>query len=60
MCSLLPFSIEDKIKMLKEEHLSERIMIAIRSLNKVRHLLRLSLIHISRAGVLYSKKAKKI
>lgn len=29
MCSLLPFSIEDKIKMLKEENLSERIMIAI-------------------------------
>ena len=41
MCSLLPFSIEDKIKMLKEEKLSERIMIAIRSLNKVRHLLRI-------------------
>ena len=41
MCSLLPFSIEDKIKMLKEENLSERIMIAIRSLNKVRHLLRI-------------------
>jgi len=39
MCSLLPFSIEDKIKMLKEENLNERIMIAIRSLNKVRHLL---------------------
>jgi hypothetical protein len=38
---LLPFSIEDKIKMLKEEKLSERIMIAIRSLNKVRHLLRI-------------------
>lgn len=41
MCSLLPFSIEDKIKMLKEENLSERIMLAIRSLNKVRHLLRI-------------------
>ena len=41
ICSAMPFSAEDKIKMLEQENLNDRLVIALRTLHKEMKLLRL-------------------
>ncbi len=41
MCSMLPFNIDDKIRMLEKSSLKDRILIALKSLHKESRLLRI-------------------